>query len=123
MDVFLEYLTGIDIPQHRARTEEVLKWVEERFPGLAPRIAWNQPMFTDHGTFIIGFSVSKKHLAVAPEKAAIELFSDEITQAGFEHTKELIRLPWERPVDFSLLEKLIEFNRADKAECATFWRK
>ena len=27
-------------------------------------------MFTDHGTYIIGFSVSKKHLAVAPEAVA-----------------------------------------------------
>ena len=123
MDVFAEYLARIDNPQHRARTEEVLGWVIKKFPNLLPKIAWNQPMFTDHGTFIIGFSVSKHHMAVAPERAGIVNFSDEIVQAGYDHTKELVRIPWDSPVDFALLEKIIGFNISDKAECTTFWRK
>lgn len=123
MDVFAEYLAQIDNPLHRERTEEVLAWVTEKFPDLVPKVAWNQPMFTDHGTYIIGFSVSKHHLAVAPERAGIVHFSDELAQAGYDHTKQLIRFRWDRPFDFSLLEKMIEFNRLDKAECTTFWRK
>ncbi len=54
-----------------------------------PKIAWNQPMFMDHDTFIIGFSIAKQHLAVAPEKAGIDYFSDEIVKAGYGHTKQL----------------------------------
>ena len=123
MEVFAEYLAGIENPQYLTRTEEVLGWVARKFPNLAPRIAWNQPMFTDHGTFIIGFSVAKLHLAVAPERAGILHLSDEIVRAGYDHSKELVRFPWDRPVDFSLLEKIIEFNILDKAECSTFWRK
>ena len=49
-------------------------------------------MFTDHGTFIIGFSIAKNHLAVAPESAGINHFSDEIVQAGYDHTKQLVRI-------------------------------
>jgi len=123
MEVFVEYLARIDNPLQLARMEEVLGWVTKRFPNLMPKIAWNQPMFTDHGTFIIGFSVAKQHMAVAPERAGINHFSDEIVQAGYEHTKELIRIRWDSPVDLSLLEKIIEFNILDKAECSTFWRK
>ncbi|QHZ47247.1 iron chaperone [Bacillus sp. NSP9.1] len=123
MEVFAEYLANIDHPQHRARTEEVLSWVTEKFPQLAPKMAWNQPMFTDHGTFIIGFSVAKHHLAVAPERAGIIHFSDEIVEAGYDHTKQLVRIKWDHPVDFSLLKKIIEFNMLDKADCSTFWRK
>lgn len=74
MEVFVDYLAHIDHPQHRARTEEVLGWVTKKFPNLMPKIAWNQPMFTDHGTFIIGFSVAKHHLAVAPEREGIHHF-------------------------------------------------
>ncbi|EEG79089.1 iron chaperone [Dethiobacter alkaliphilus] len=122
MEVFAEYLARIDNPQHRARMEEVLRWVTKKFPQLRPKIAWNQPMFTDHGTFIIGFSVAKYHLAVAPERAGINHFSDEIVKAGYDHTKELIRIKWDNSVDFSLLEK-IRFNILDKADCSTFWRK
>lgn len=123
MEVFAEYLARIDNLGHRDRTEEVLEWITKEYPNLVPKIAWNQPMFTDHGTFIIGFSVSKHHLAVAPEKAGINHFSDEIVKAGYDHTKELVRIRWDGPVDFSLLGKMIEFNITEKADCSTFWRK
>lgn len=123
MEVFKEYLARIDHPQHRARVEAVLNWVMQTFPNLAPRVAWNQPMFTDHGTFIIGFSMAKHHMAVAPEQAGILRFSGEIVQAGYTHSKELVRIPWDGPVDFSLLERIIAFNMSDKAACKTFWRK
>jgi len=123
MEAFAEFLEKIANSQHRARTEEVLAWVGDKFPDLVPKIAWNQPMFTDHDTYIIGFSVSKLHLAVAPERAGINQFAEEIVQAGYDHTKELIRIRWDSPVDFSLLEKMIEFNIWDKADCSTFWRK
>ncbi|MCR6106033.1 iron chaperone [Salipaludibacillus agaradhaerens] len=123
MEIFADYLATIDNPQHRSRMEEVLTWVMNTYPNLTPKIAWNQPMFTDHGTFIIGFSVAKRHMAVAPEKAGINHFTDDIVQAGYDHTKELVRITWDRPVDFSLLKKMIAFNIIDKAECSTFWRK
>ena len=123
VETLAEFLARIDDPQHRDRMEEILDWVGKTFAHLAPRIAWNQPMFTDHGTFIIGFSVAKHHMAVAPERAAIIRFSDEITQAGYEHSKELVRIPRSQPVDYILLERMIAFNIADKADCPTFWRK
>lgn len=123
MEVFAEYLASIENPQNRARTEEVLNWVTKRYPNLKQRIAWNQPMFTDHGTYIIGFSVAQHHLAIAPERAGIIRFSDEIIKAGFDHGKMLMRIPWESQVDYALLERIIEFNIADKADCSSFWRK
>ncbi|WP_282445569.1 iron chaperone [Massilia antarctica] len=123
MTVFADFLAQISDPQHRERTQAVLDWAGEKFPSLERKIAWNQPMFTDHGTFIIGFSLAKPHLAVAPEAAAIDHFAKEIVRAGYEHTKLLIRIPWKAQVDFSLLEKIIAFNIRDKAHCGTFWRK
>ncbi|WP_188456757.1 iron chaperone [Virgibacillus oceani] len=115
MEVFAEFLVNIGNVEHRNRTEEILDWVTNNFPNLKPEIKWNQPMFTDHGTYIIGFSVAKHHLAAAPERAGIVHFSDDIVQAGYTHSKELIRFPWDRSVDFALLENIIEFNILDKA--------
>jgi uncharacterized protein YdhG (YjbR/CyaY superfamily) len=123
MKVFADYLKNIENPEHRTRTEEVLNWVSTNYPDLVPKIAWNQPMFTDHGTFIIGFSTAKNHLAVTPEIEGINRFSNEITKSGYEHSKMLIRIPWDKSVDYSLLKKIIEFNILDKADCSTFWRK
>ncbi|MHB1453828.1 MAG: iron chaperone [Saccharofermentanales bacterium] len=123
MEEFDEFLARIENVQNRTRTDEVLSWVSATFPDLVPKIAWNQPMFTDHGTFIIAFSVAKQHLAVAPEKAGINHFAEDIVQAGYDHGSDLMRIRWDKPVDYTLLEKMIRFNIADKAGCSTFWRK
>lgn len=123
MKTFEDFLAKIDNTQQRERTAEVLAWVHSEFPELEERIAWSQPMFTDHGTFILGFSVSKKHLAISPEKAGLDHFTNEIAQAGYNKTKMLLQIPWESDVNYSLLKQIIEFNIMDKAECTTFWRK
>lgn len=123
LEVFTDYLSRIENPQNRARTEAVLNWVAEQFPQMKPRIAWNQPMFTDHGTYIIGFSVSKKHLAVAPEGKGMEQFREELQRSGYDCGKMLARIRWEQPVDYALLKRMIAFNIADKADCVGFWRK
>lgn len=48
---------------------------------------------------------------------------DDILQAGYTHSKEIIRIGWAQPVDFPLLERMIRFNLEEKANCQTFWRK
>lgn len=123
MEVFAEYLSGIDNPDHRERTEEILTWVASKYPNLEPQIKWNTPMFTDHGTFIMGFSTSKNHMSISPEEAGIAHFADDITNAGYTHTKGLFRILWKEPVNYELLEEIIEFNIQDKAGDMNFWRK
>ncbi|TDQ34640.1 iron chaperone [Aureibacillus halotolerans] len=123
MEEFKEYLAGVDHPDQRERMEELFAWVSTTFPQLERRVAWNQPMFTDHGTFIIGFSMANHHMSVAPEQVVIDHFSDDIVQAGYDHTKQLLRIKWKLPLDYSLLEQIIAFNIKDKADCTTFWRK
>lgn len=123
METFDQYLEQIDHEQHRARTKEVLNWVQSQFPHFEPRMAWNQPMFLDHGTFIIGFSVSSKHLAISPERVGMEKFTEKIAAAGYGQSKMLFRIKWDEPVNYSLLDQMIRFNCMDKAACKTFWRK
>jgi uncharacterized protein len=123
METFDEFIAQIEDPKHRVRTEEVLAWVDQKYPEFGHKIGWNQPMFTNHGTFIIGFSVTKKHLAVSPEQAGIAQFSDEIKKAGYEHSDNLMRFPWDQPIDYDLLQRMIEFNISEKANTTSFWRK
>ncbi|MDF2872575.1 MAG: hypothetical protein K0R05_4150 [Anaerocolumna sp.] len=123
MEAFADFISKIDDPEQKARVIEVLEWIGEKYPNLETKIAWNQPMFTDHGTYIIGFSVSKKHMAVAPEELTLAKFVNEIEQADYSHTTGLIRITWDNAVDYGLLEKMIEFNIQDKADYTTFWRK
>lgn len=102
--------------------EDIFNWIVDTFPNLEVRIAWNQPMFTHKGTFIIGFSAAKNHISVAPEEVTIEKFKDQIIGAGYSHTKGLFRIPWNSEVDYKLLQDLIQFNIQDKAGYTKFWR-
>lgn len=123
MVVFKKYLLGIDSPDHRERVEEILRWVTNAFPNLEPQIKWSTPMFSDKGTFIIGFSTAKNHISVSPEQVGITHFSGDIAQAGYSATKGLFRIQWNEPIHYELLEKMIAFNIQDKAGYTNFWRK
>ncbi len=123
MEVFEEYLSKIENETHRSRMREVLAWVKDTFPTLATKIAWNQPMFTDQGTFVIGFSAAKGHFAVSPEAQGMAAFCDDIAKSGYNQTSNLFRIQWDEPVDFPLLERIIRYNIEDKKDCTTFWRK
>lgn len=122
METFDDFLATIDDPEHRAKLDDIFVWVRETFPHLEERIAWNQPMFTDHGTFIIAFSVAKAHFAVAPEAVPLEVFQMQIREAGYTQTKQLFRIKWSQTVDYDLLRDIIAFNIEDKAGHTSFWR-
>lgn len=122
MKEFADFLNAIEDPKQRQRTQEVLQFVNDTFPQLERRIAWNQPMFTDHGTFITAFSLAKQHLAVAPETVTLERFSERINQAGYSATAMLMRIRWNQEVDYTLLKDMVAFNIEDKKDHKAFWR-
>ncbi|NLO82332.1 MAG: iron chaperone [Clostridiales bacterium] len=119
---FKTYLDSIDDPVKKERMENILSYIKKTFPQLEEEIKWNQPMFTDHGTFIIAFSIAKNHISVAPEPAAIQLFKKEIEEAGYTCTKGLFRVKWTDKVDYDLLRKMIAYNIESKKDMKKFWR-
>lgn len=122
MEDFKEYLESIDEISHRDRMEEILAWVSEVYPELSKRIAWNQPMFTHHGTYIIGFSHSKNHIAMSPEVKPIQKFKALIEEVNLSHTENIIRIKWEDPIPYDLIRTLIDYNIEDKEGYTKFWR-
>ena len=119
MDQFQEYLTK-ELSEAQRKVLEPL--FEHILTDLQTRIAWNQPMFTDHVTFILGISSSKKHFSVSPEVKTMALFNTRIEASGYSQTKNIFRILWDQPVDEKLIFDIIRFNMEDKADCQTFWR-
>ncbi|HEX7738450.1 MAG TPA: DUF1801 domain-containing protein [Marmoricola sp.] len=122
MTAHADYLAAIDDPAHRAKLASILDWVGTTWPALEAAVKWNQPMFTHHGTFIIGFSVFPKNIAVSPEDAGMERFRDAIHAAGYTTTKKLFRITWDDPIRHDLFTEIIEWQIADKADVTGFWR-
>ena len=119
---FETFLNAISEQNKKDRMEDILDHIKKKFPQLKEEIKWNQPIFSDHGTFIIGFSIAKGHISVAPESVVIDLFKEDIEKAGYNHTKELFRIKWTDEVDHDLLDKLIVYNIENKKDMTKFWR-
>ena len=117
-----EFLATIPNDDNRARMVEVLNWVAKRYPELLLRIAWNQPMFTHHGTYIIGFSAASKHMAIAPERATMIRFEPVMRKRGTDFGKMFARQPWNKPFDYELLDAFIQHQLTEKKEVTSFWR-
>lgn len=119
---FNDYLNTIEQPEHRKKMEAIFSWVDETFPELEKVVKWNQPMYTHHDTYIIGFSKAKAHISVSPEAAGMKPFTQRFETDGYTYTENLFRIKWTDEVDYLLLKDIIEFNLKDKAETTTFWR-
>ena len=117
-----EYLETIPNDDNRARMGDVLVWVGLTYPELELRIVWNQPMFTHHGTYIIGFSAASKHMAMAPERATMIRFEPVMRERGTDFGKMFARQPWDKPFDYELLDAFIQHQLAEKQDVTSFWR-
>ena len=117
-----EYLATIPNDDNRARMVDVLVWVGLTYPELELRIAWNQPIFTHHGTYIVGFSAASKHMAMAPERATMIRFESVMRERGTDFGAMLARQPWNKPFDYELLDAFIQLQLAEKQDITSFWR-
>ena len=117
-----EYLATIPNDANRARMVDVLVRVGLTYPELELRIAWNQPMFTHHGTYIIGFSAVSKHMAMAPERATMIRFEQVMKARGTNFGKMFARQPWDKPFEYELLDAFIQHQLAEKKDITSLWR-
>jgi len=122
MNTFGEYLDKIEDVKKKEKLKSILDRIEKDFPQLKKEIKWNQPMFTNHNTFIIAFSVSKNHIAIAPESKALDKFREKINDVGYVATKEIFRIKWDQEVNYSLINEIIKYNINDKKDYQKFWR-
>lgn len=123
METFEEYLTTILNDEHQQFTRDVLIWVKTNYPDMSESIAWSSPTFVAHGTHIISFKHTKKHLAASVEGKVVRQFADTFNQSGLNYGKMTINFPWHSPIDLALLKDIIDFNLEDKKDLTSYWRK
>lgn len=121
METLDDFLETIPVTEHRTTLQTVLQRVRRDHPDLELQIKWKQPMLVREGTFIIGFSASKPHFSVAPEKVILDEFLERIVEAGYEHTKMQFKIRWDQAVNWGLLEAIVERSIEYKQGCETFW--
>ncbi len=99
-----------------------LEKIEDQFPDLQREVKWSTPLYSHHGTFIIGVKPARKHFSINPESEGIDVFSDKIKKAGYTHEKMTYKIKYSDEVDYGLLKEIIEYNIEDKKNAVKFWR-
>lgn len=123
MKTLNDFYESIPSLSNREKLQDLFDWILKTFPTLTCEIKWNQPMFIDHGTFIIAFSAAKNHFSIAPEYVGIQTFSKAILDAGYDHSTMLFRIKWSQEINYQLLGDIIRYNMSEKANVSTFWRQ
>lgn len=122
MKDFNDYIEKIENPTQKIRLKEILDWISSKYPFLEKKIAWNQPHFVHEGTFILGLSYSKAHVAIAPEHVTLIKFKELAEKNHYETTDNIIKIKWTQTVDYDYLAQMIDFNLNDKLGYKTYWR-
>lgn len=110
MTIFSDYLKVVKEDIDRDKITPIFNCIYERQPKLETAIKWNQQMFINHGTLIIGYSSAKQHFSITPEATGMKQFSTQIKPAGYSLTANLHRILWTQEVDYKLLRKKIIQN-------------
>ena len=86
------FLSNFKNPILKFKLEPIFEQIQKEFQNLTVELKWNQPMFIMNGTFIIGFSVAKNHISIAPEAVTIAIFTNDIKVANYEATNNLFKI-------------------------------
>ena len=86
------FLSNFKNPILKFKLEPIFEQIQKEFPNLTVELKWNQPMFIINGTFIIGFSVAKNHISIAPEAVTMAIFTNDIKVANYEATNNLFKI-------------------------------
>ena len=115
------YLEKINDDIIVSKVNELLKWIEIKYPSLKLEFKWKQPMFTMNGTYIIGFSLSKNHLTVGLEAQIMNDLRDKIIHKGFKTGKMTIQFPYKKEFDYDLIDEIIKYVIKEKENVKSFW--
>ena len=86
------FLSNFKNPILKFKLEPIVEQIQKEFQNLTVELKWNQPMFIMNGTFIIGFSVAKNHISIAPEAVTMAIFTNDIKVANYEATNNLFKI-------------------------------
>lgn len=86
------FFSNFKNPIFKFKLEPIFEQIQKEFQNLTVELKWNQPMFIMNGTFIIGFSVAKNHISIAPEAVTMAIFTNDIKAANYEATNNLFKI-------------------------------
>jgi uncharacterized protein YdhG (YjbR/CyaY superfamily) len=110
-----EYIAGFahDVQE---LLEKVRMTIRKAAPDAQETISYQIPTFTLEGKYLIYFAAYKKHIGLYPAPRGIEKFKKELSV--YEGGKGTVRFPFDKPIPFGLIERIVKFRVKENLERA-----
>lgn len=114
-----EYIAGFP-----SEVQEILKKIRTTIKDAAPEaeeaIKYGMPTFVFHGNLVY-FGAFTHHIGFYPVPTGIEAFKQELSV--YKMGKGSIQFPFDKPMPFDLITKIVQFRAIENAERAATKKK
>ena len=117
MEVFAEFLAGIDDPFHRERTEEVLTWIIDKYPNL--KNVYSKEAMLNYTIYVV-FESPAYYISYATSMMGA-LYIDKMAQTNYDAAKEAYRkLIYNVDRDYNITDLYTKCGLGDPFDEETF---
>ncbi len=110
-----EYIAGFPDAVQKI-LEKIRMTIRKAAPGSEETISYQIPTFTLKGRYLIYFAAYKKHIGLYPAPRGSEEFKEELS--GYEGGKGTVRFPFDQPIPFDLIRRIVKFRIKEVTESA-----
>lgn len=110
-----EYIAGFPVAVQEI-LEKIRKTIRKAAPGVEEKISYQIPTFTLRGRYLVYFAAYKKHIGLYPAPRGNEEFKEELS--GYEGGKGTVRFPFDKPIPFDLIRRIVKFRVKEVSESA-----
>ncbi len=114
-----EYVAGFQ-DDVREILQEIRMTIRKAAPSAEETIKYRMPTFTLEGN-LVHFAAFKKHIGFYPVPTGIEKFKKELS--AYEGGKGSVQFPFDRPIPFDLISKIVKFRVKENLERAAKRKK
>ena len=114
-----EYIAGFPHDVQKI-LESIRTTIKKAAPDAEETIKYQIPTFVLNGN-LVHFGAFKKHVGFYPTPSGIEEFKDEL--AEYEGAKGSVQFPFEKPMPFGLISKIVKFRVKETREKAAAKKK
>ena len=91
--------------------QKIRTLIHEVAPEVTETISYQMPAFILNGKPLVYFAVFKKHIGFYPTPAGVDEFKEELSV--YKQGKGSVQFPFNKPVPFNLIEKIVQFRKSN----------
>jgi uncharacterized protein YdhG (YjbR/CyaY superfamily) len=96
--------------------EKIRVTIRKAAPDAEETMSYQMPTFTLKGKYLVYFAAYKKHIGLYPAPIGIAEFTEDL--AAYESGKGTLKFPFDKPIPFDLITKIVKFRVAENLDKA-----